>query len=109
MGLFDVYIERNLEKSKIEVVNYLKNELTPLSKNTTTSENSLIFENFKPKYSLLNYNLEIVANESKKNISLNIFGELQNLWVLVILIIIGILLTYGIGVILLYFIHITKR
>lgn len=100
MGFFDVHIEKDIEASKSEAVSFLENRLTPFSINSRTENNTLIFESFKTANSLLNYKLIIELIKSKKSISLNIYGELQNVWVLVILIVTGIILTYGIGVIL---------
>lgn len=100
MGLFDIQIKKDIQTQKDEVINYLENKLTPFSKDTTISEKTLFFKGFKPKSSLLTYDLNIDIEKSKKSISLNIFGELLHVWILVILIVTGILFTYGIGVIL---------
>jgi hypothetical protein len=100
MGLFDIQIKKDIQTQKDEVINYLENKLTPFSKDTTISEKTLFFKGFKPKSSLLTYDLNIDIEKSKKSISLNIFGELLHVWILVILVVTGILFTYGIGVIL---------
>lgn len=100
MGLFDIHIKKDLETKKDEVVKYLENKLTPFCKDSTISNNTLFFKSFKPKSSLLTYDLNIDIEKSKKSISLNIFGELLHVWILVILVVTGILFTYGVGVIL---------
>ncbi len=100
MGLFDIQIKKDIQTQKDEVINYLENKLTPFSKDSTISNNALFFKGFKPKSSLLTYDLNIDIEKSKRCISLNIFGELLHVWILVILVVTGILFTYGIGVIL---------
>lgn len=100
MGLFDIQIKKDIQTQKDEVINYLENKLTPFSKDSTISNNTLFFKGFKPKSSLLTYDLNIDIEKSKRCISLNIFGELLYVWILVILVVTGILFTYGIGVIL---------
>ncbi len=100
MGFFDIHIKKDLETKKDEVIKYLENKLNPFCKDSTISEKTLFFKGFKPKSSLLTYDLNIDIEKSKKSISLNIFGELLHVWILVILVVTGILFTYGIGVIL---------
>lgn len=100
MGFFDIHFEKELKTSKEEVINLLKTKITPFSKESNAPKNSLIFKNFKQDHSLLQYDLKVDINESKKYISLNIYGELLNVWILVIFIVLSILFTYGIGVIL---------
>lgn len=100
MGLFDIQIKKDIQTQKDEVIKYLENKLTPFCKDSTINNKTLFFKGFKPKSSLLTYDLNIDIEKSKRNISLNIFGELLNVWILVILVVTGILFTYGIGVIL---------
>ncbi len=100
MGLFDIQIKKDIQTQKDEVTKYLENKLTPFCKDSTISNKTLFFKGFKPKSSLLTYDLNIDIEKSKRCISLNIFGELLHVWILVILVVTGILFTYGIGVIL---------
>jgi len=100
MGLFDIQIKKDIQTQKDEVIKYLENKLTPFCKDSTISNKTLFFKGFKPKSSLLTYDLNIDIEKSKRCISLNIFGELLHVWILVILVVTGILFTYGIGVIL---------
>jgi len=99
MGFFDVDFEKELNAPKIETLDFLEKKLTPFSKEKEKGKKFLILKNFKLNRSLLQYDLNINFIESKKCHSLNIYGELQNLWILVILIVTGIMFTYGIGVI----------
>lgn len=99
MGFFDVDLKKELSAPKIESIDFLEKKLSPFSKEIKIEKNSLILKNFKLDRSLLQYDLKIDFTESKKCISLNIYGELLNLWILVILIVTGIMFTYGIGVI----------
>lgn len=95
MGLFDVSIEHNT-KSKEDILNSLKQELEVYSKESFHEYKKLTLSKFKMPRSLLNYNLEISIEKN----SINIFGELQNVMFIAILIILAILLTQGIGVVL---------
>lgn len=100
MGFFDIHIKKDLETQKDEVVKYLENKLTPFCKDSTFSDTTLFFKSFKPESSLLTFDLNIDIEKSKKSLSLNIFGELLHVWILAILVVTGILFTYGVGVIL---------
>lgn len=101
MGIFDITIKKDLEKNKDVLIEELKKKFTPLSEETSVEKNHLFFKAFKPEGTLLTYDLKVDISTSKKSISLNIFGELLNVWIMVIIIVVGILFTYGIGVILL--------
>lgn len=101
MGFFDVVINKELKAVKEELVSKLEKKLAPLSDETIKEKNSLLFKNFKAEGTLLNYDLSIEIEKSKESLSLNIFGELLNVWIMVIIIVAGILFTYGLGVILL--------
>lgn len=94
MGLFDINIEHKT-KSKKDILNTLKNELESTSEESLIEEKKLTLNKFKTPKSLLNYNLEINMEQN----SINIAGELQNVIIITILIILSILLTQGIGVI----------
>lgn len=95
MGLFDIKIEHKT-KSKKDILPSLKTELQSNSKESLIKKNKLTLNKFKPPKSFLNYNLEIDLSQN----SINIEGELQNVLIITILIILSILLTQGIGVIL---------
>lgn len=97
MGLFDVNIKRKAKKAdKTEVFSYFKNSLKDFSKQSVvTNKESLTLKKFKVKNSFLKYNLTVSVDKSE----ILLEGELQDVWMIVILIVLGILLTYGIGVI----------
>lgn len=102
MGIFDISTQlksHNTEK-KEEILNLLKERFKENSASIEETKNSLVFKKFKGKKVLLNYDLKIDINSSKESFSLDIEGELQNAWILVILIVFSIIFTYGIGVIL---------
>lgn len=102
MGIFDISTQlksHNTEK-KEEIINLLKERFKENSASIEETKNSLVFKKFKGKKVLLNYDLKIDINSSKESFSLDIEGELQNAWILVILIVFSIIFTYGIGVIL---------
>lgn len=101
MGLFDVSIKKDLKITKEELISYLKKSFSSSSDEVIEEKNYLLFKYFKAKGAFLNYDLKIEINTSKNTISLDVFGELLNVWIMVIIIIAGILFTYGIGVILL--------
>lgn len=101
MGLFDVSINKELQITKDELLSQLKTKFTSSSDETILEKNSLVFKNFKAQGTLLTYDLSIEVTPSKNSISLNIFGELLNVWIMVVIIVAGILFTYGLGVILL--------
>ena len=89
MGLFDLSIkeELNTKKSKDEILNSLK-EKGVINK-----------QEFKS--SILKYELDMDLEKSNTGYTLNINGELQQFYVLIlfVLIIFSILVTYGIGVV----------
>jgi len=101
MGFFDLSINKKLDSNKKEIIEKLKKNFSPLSDESTLEKDTLTFKNFKAKKTLLTYDLCIEIESSKNSISLNIFGELLNVWILVVLILLGILFTYGFGVIIL--------
>ncbi len=98
MGLFDITMKKDIRKqNKTKLLNTLKEMIEPHSKeNATFEDNQLHLENFKAPDSLLKYNVTATI----ENNELFIEGELQQVIFLVILILFGILFTYGILVIL---------
>lgn len=100
MGIFDINIVREFKQDKEQLINNLKEKLSPLSNESEHEKNTLLFKNFKAKGTLLTYDVSVDIEKSKNDISLNIDGELLNVWILVILIVLGILFTYGLGLIL---------
>ena len=101
MGLFDITINKELNITKDELISKLEKKLNSLSAETIKEKDSLLFKNFKADGALLTYDLNIVIQQSKSSISLNIFGELLNVWFMVVIIVLGILYTYGVAIIIL--------
>lgn len=101
MGLFDIGIRKELstQKSKEEVLNSLREKLIKTSEETPIIENeTLILNNFKT--SILKYDLSVKLEKTDKGFNFIIDGELQQFFVLilVVLVILSIIVTYGIGV-----------
>lgn len=101
MGLFDITINKELNITKDELISKLEKKLNSLSAETIKEKDSLLFKNFKADGALLTYDLNIVIQQSKSSISLNILGELLNVWFMVVIIVLGILYTYGVAIIIL--------
>ncbi|XOB62500.1 hypothetical protein ACMC56_01510 [Campylobacterota bacterium DY0563] len=102
MGIFDISTQQkshNIEK-KDEIINNLINTFEPISEEFESNNNLYIFKKFKAEKTFLSYDLKATVRDSKESFTIDFEGELQNAWILVILIVLGILLTYGIGVIL---------
>ena len=102
MGLFDISIRKEIssKKSKEEVLSVIENSLKKTSDEKPKFEdNTLILKNFKT--SILKYDLSISLEKSSKGLNLFLDGELQQLFVLILvaLIIASILITKGIGVV----------
>lgn len=97
MGLFDVNLKRNVKTTNIKaVLNYFENVLKGCStQNVVTANESLSLSKFKIENSLLRYNLKLSVTKSE----IAVEGELQDVWMIVIFIALGILFTYGIGLI----------
>lgn len=105
MGFFDISISEQSKDAK-ECINQLKERIEPHSKEFSQNKYSMEFIHFKPKGSLLKYNLKV--ENTKQNIFIE--GELQNTLLITILIILSILLTYGLGVILIVgYVYYQKR
>jgi len=94
MGLFDVSLQKEINVNK-EQLNELKKSLEQSATQSKVTNNRLEITEFKLNYSLLKYNLIIEAFKNK----LTVTGELQQVLLLTILIVLAILLTYGFGVI----------
>ena len=102
MGIFDISTQKkshNIEK-KEEIINNLNEKFKAISDEYESNNNLFIFKKFKAEKSFLSYDLKVTVKESKESFTIDFEGELQNVWVLVLLIVLGILFTYGIGVIL---------
>ena len=103
MGLFDVVLEKELKskKSKEEILDLFKTELSNDSKKEPSFENGILsLENFRAPTSLLKYNLSLNLEKSNNTYNLTIDGELQQVIIILFIIIFSILFTYGFGVVL---------
>ena len=112
MGIFDISTKQksfSVEK-KEQIIALLTKEFSQVSQKTSSSKNQLNFKNFSPKNVYLNYDLVVNIESSSDTFTLNFEGELQNLWILVILIILGILFTYGFGlIVIVLFVFLQKK
>ena len=98
MGLFDININKELEKET--TLDYLEKKLYKYSNETISKDKNLLtLEKFKSEKSILKYNLKISTQNFENKKYLRIEGELQNVWIFVILVILSILLTQGLGII----------
>ena len=117
MGIFDISIVKELDNKKDDkaLLDFFSKNLTKCSdeKITSTNTNSneiLSLEKFKASNSILKYNLTIDIEKTNQKKQLFIEGELQNVWVFVILIILSILLTKGLGILpVILFVYYQKR
>jgi len=103
MGLFDVFLQKELKinKSKEELLYLIKMELSNSSKKGPSFENgNLCLDNFRAPTSLLKYNLSLDLEQSNDKYILTVNGELQNVITILFVILFSILYTYGFGVIL---------
>ena len=97
MGLFDIQISKELENDK--TVDYLEKTLQKYSNETISREkDTLVLDKFQGEKSFLKYNLNAKKDKFQGKDFLVIDGELQNVWLFVILVILSILLTKGIGI-----------
>lgn len=98
MGFFDMSVTHKCKSQKEVIV--LKEKVKSIIKHNgfeeTTIDNQTFIENYSAPKALLKYNLSF--HEEKNDLIIQ--GELQQTLLLAILIIFAILLTYGIGVIL---------
>jgi hypothetical protein len=102
MGIFDVQINKKvkLKKTNKDLFEFLKKQLLK----DKDYENEITREELSIKKchinTLLKYNLSTKIVVNKKESSLQIDAELQDTLLIAIVIILAILLTYGIGVVL---------
>ncbi|RXJ85631.1 hypothetical protein [Arcobacter sp. CECT 8985] len=112
MGIFDISIQQkshNIEK-KDEIINRLNDTFKTLSEEFESNNDLFVFKKFKAEKCFLSYDLKATVKKTKESFTIDFEGELQNVWILVILIVIGILVTYGIGVILIaFFAYLQKK
>lgn len=102
MGLFDITIKKELEKKeqKKEILTYIEKKIkNDPYLDSSRSESVLSFEKYKSPTSLLKYNLTIKTDKINNKDYFSIDGELQDVWLFVILILLSILLTQGIAII----------
>jgi hypothetical protein len=95
MGFFDISLHKDIGLDKNQL-SELKNSLDKHSFQSKVVNNRLEVSNFQLDSSWLKYNLTIQSYKNK----LLINGELQQVIVLTVLIVLAILLTYGFGVVL---------
>lgn len=95
MGFFDVTLQKDISFNKNQL-NELKSSLDKQATHSKVVNNRLEVSDFQRDSSWLKYNLTVQAFKNK----LTINGELQQVIMLTVLIVLAILLTYGFGVIL---------
>ena len=102
MGIFDVQINKKikLKKTNKDLFEFIKKRLLK----DKDYENDLTREELSIKKchinTLLKYNISTKLDSSKKESTLQIDEELQDTLIIAIIIILAIVLTYGLGVIL---------
>jgi hypothetical protein len=102
MGIFDVQINKKikLKKTNKDLFEFLKKQLLK----DKDYENDLTREELSIKKchinTLLKYNISAKLDSNKKESTLQIDAELQDTLIIAIIIILAIVLTYGLGVIL---------
>ena len=102
MGIFDVQINKKikLKKTNKDLFEFIKKRLLK----DKDYENDLTREELSIKKchinTLLKYNISTKLDSSKKESTLQIDAELQDTLIIAIVIILAIILTYGLGVIL---------
>ena len=102
MGIFDVQINKKikLKKTNKDLFEFLKKRLLK----DKDYENDLTREELSIKKchinTLLKYNISAKIDSNKKESTLQIDAELQDTLIIAIIIILAIVLTYGLGVIL---------
>lgn len=102
MGLFDVNIRKELKTQKNidEVQTLIKENISEYSNELAKVEgNSISLDGFKS--SILKYNITATLQKSNQGFTLVLDGEIQQFYVLIlfVLIIVGILFTFGIAII----------
>jgi hypothetical protein len=102
MGIFDVQINKKikLKKTNKDLFEFIKKQLLK----DKDYENDLTREELSIKKchinTLLKYNISTKLDSNKKESTLQIDAELQDTLIIAIIIILAIVLTYGLGVIL---------
>ena len=102
MGIFDVQINKKikLKKTNKDLFEFIKKRLLK----DKDYENNLTREELSIKKchinTLLKYNISAKLDSNKKESTLQIDAELQDTLIIAIIIILAIVLTYGLGVIL---------
>ena len=102
MGIFDVQINKKikLKKTNKDLFEFIKKRLLK----DKDYENDLTREELSIKKchinTLLKYNISTKIDSNKKESTLQIDAELQDTLIIAIIIILAIILTYGLGVIL---------
>ena len=112
MGLFDVTIKDKLKKENLnkEFLDFMKKNILKQKDYATTQDNHSLTFSKSHLDTLLRYNTKIEIDSSKKQREINIEAELADTLVLTVLILLGILLTYGVGVIIvIVFAYFQKR
>lgn len=102
MGLFDVSIKNKLKKDTVhkDFFEFMKKKFLKKREYETLEDNhSLEFKKLHLD-TLLKYNTKIEIDSSKKDKEVFVEAELADTLILTILVLLGILFTYGIGVIL---------
>ena len=101
MGIFDVQINKKikLKKTNKDLFEFLKKQLLK----NKDYENEITREELSIKKchinTLLKYNISAKLDSNKKESTLQIDAELQDTLIIAIIIILAIVLTYGLGVI----------
>lgn len=93
MGIFDLHIKKEIETK--EQTNSLEEFIKANSKEFNPLKEGFKAKKFKPKGSLLSY--DISSSKTKKEFTLE--GILNEVLILTILVVLSILFTYGAGVI----------
>ena len=94
MGFFDVSLHKDISLDKNQL-NELKSDLEKYSTQTKVVNNRLEATFFQLDSSWLKYNITVQSFKNK----LTLNGELQQVIMLTVLIVLAILLTYGFGVV----------
>jgi len=101
MGLFDVSIKDKLKKDIVnkDFIEFMKKNIQKDRDYETLEDNHSIELKKSHLDTLLKYNTKIEIDSSKKEKEVNVEAELADTLILTVVILLGILLTYGIGVI----------
>lgn len=101
MGLFDVSIKDNLKKDTLnkEFLNFMKKNILKQNNDENEEDNHSLEFKKSNLDTLLRYNTKIEIDSTKKQREIIVEAELADTLALTVLILLGILLTYGVGVI----------